>query len=292
MMKSQMKLIAVVLLAFVSGCYYRPSIEEIEQGYGPASRLPAEQCRVCPFRTAFDQKTRRSTTTSSAPKSYGKIKTFYGTAKSPPLIEWQNVFQEVEFLEKFAENLDAKFKVNIPFTVATKECGKNAAYYSRTTPKELVFCYELIMDIADRAQNKYPPEEAGHMADGAFNFIVTHEMSHALIDVLRLTFTGREEEVADQISATILLDSKHPEWFIHGPIWYFDTEEDVSKEALADEHLLEGQRMYNLKCWAYGRDSVKFYEFREELGNRKDLCEREYRQMYVAIVELLSPYMR
>lgn len=75
----------------------------------------------------------------------------------------------------------------------------NAFYIPAET--RIVFCYELRELLASIfvPDGAWTPEQQDRV-DGAFRFILMHEVGHALVHVLDLPVTGREEDVVDQLA--------------------------------------------------------------------------------------------
>jgi Putative metallopeptidase len=110
-------------------------------------------------------------------------------------------------------------------------------------------------------------EELIKASDDTTLFVFYHEMGHALVDVLRLPITGKEEDAVDQLSTLILAESddqgEGEDAALNGAIWFFLTgsENEITESAFADEHSLGQQRFYNIACWVYGKKSREAFLF-------------------------------
>lgn len=126
------------------------------------------------------------------------------------------------------------------------------------------------------------------------------------ISVYDLPVTGREEDVADQLAAYILLTPGDdgqidPESVqaVKDFARVFDASgaetTEVDPGALADEHSLDMQRVYNLDCWIYGSnpdanaDLVTSGQLPEDRANG---CQAEWEQLDQAWSTLLDPYFK
>ncbi len=134
----------------------------------------------------------------------------------------------------------------------------------------------------------------------ANQFVVAHEMGHALVDQLKLPVTGKEEDAVDGFAA-YLLTADHR----FGPLvplsaaMLFDglkTEDGkLGDSDFADEHSLPQQRVYQFLCWIYGSDPK---HFRGIVGHdmlprqRAVRCPAEYRQLRASWDQLLAPYLK
>ncbi|GKS58529.1 hypothetical protein YTPLAS18_20560 [Nitrospira sp.] len=222
-----------------------------------------------------------------------KIKIIYGEARSGSLRQQKETAQRLRLLE-FAEAYSS-FSLPSKLTVTAEECDHANAYYNSVT-RTVTICYELMRHLEQVAFKDYPrPREraqAEMVIEGALKFILAHEVSHALIDVLQLRFTGREEDVADQIATIGAIASGVSTSFLAGALWFFDTANtDLSEQAFADEHSFQKQRLYNVMCWAYGKDEQKYKHLESSLGSRATHCHGEYEIMREGIGSLLGPHV-
>lgn len=122
-----------------------------------------------------------------------------------------------------------------------------------------------------------------------------HEVGHALVHVLDLPITGREEDVVDQLSAWMLISAGDADAVLGYAATYYTESGEVGAADFAGVHALNEQRYFNLLCWAYGSDP----EAAEELtaswelpSERAELCADEYAQMDRAWSRLLGPHLR
>lgn len=176
-------------------------------------------------------------------------------------------------------------------TVSLQDCGQANAFYMRdeqNTP-HIVLCTELFNSISGQLRQKYDnPNELGFVFVSQLLFILTHELGHALIDVLKLPTTGREEDAVDQLGA-ILLESAPYMTVLAASYWStgFSASHDVSQ--FAGPHGLNEQRFFNMLCWAYGADPMVRHEIAPYLPpNRQQQCSRETDQMTRAWKQLLG----
>jgi hypothetical protein len=112
---------------------------------------------------------------------------------------------------------------------------------------------------------------------------------------------GREEDVADQFSAYIMLwlskdetgrmilgSAYHRAMQMPGP------EATPSRDTFSDEHSTPAQRAYNVLCIAYGADKKLFADIVEQdlLPKRRAAsCEIEYEDLTFAMTKLIGPYI-
>ena len=126
------------------------------------------------------------------------------------------------------------------------------------------------------------------------------------ISIYNLPVTGREEDVADQAAAYILLtpgdngkvDPQSVQavkdfarsFAASAAAWT-----ELGADDFADVHSLDQQRVYNLLCWIYGSnpqanaDLVTGGQLPEERANG---CPEEWAQLNKAWSTLLDPYWK
>ena len=120
-----------------------------------------------------------------------------------------------------------------------------------------------------------------------------HELGHALLDVYDITFSGKEENVADQfasyyfsftyeddpeniIGQDVMLDTAWNYWKIS------EQYPDLLPTDFADTHGLNKQRSYDALCYAYGaypNDTEFLFNEGYLPENRAIWCEEEFNQI-------------
>jgi hypothetical protein len=244
---------------------------------------------------------------ASAPPPSAKVEVTYFPADSPASEDGLLWLKQFNYLELVAEGIESGIRLPTVLNLAGQPCGEANAFYARDE-KVIVICYELvnlIVQQADKAKEpgsrrKLPEESRALLALGAVTFITSHEIGHALIDILDLPVTGREEDVADQIATFLTLHDLKDEdehelalWTVVGGSWFFDMlNKQRGYSSLADEHSLDGQRVYNVACWAYGSDPRRYaalVPWFKGASNRLLGCEAEHAKMNRALTKLIGP---
>ena len=160
----------------------------------------------------------------------------------------------------------------------------------------MTLCYELFKYLSERFEQRTGGE---YLVTGTVVFALMHELGHALVDVLELPITGREEDAVDQL-ATILLLQQGPagDSLAFGAVgWFASSVHQGALDSLsfADDHGLEQQRVYNILCWIYGRDPERYPEIitHDWLPEHRAIrCVDEYRRIADSWRRLLAPYRR
>jgi len=241
---------------------------------------------------------------STPAEATNHIRVVYGEARSVEHNQTRMALVKQKYLEDFASGLES---LQFPgtLTLASAQCGKPSANYSSQT-KTITLCYELMLMIANKLdeQYEYPRDQVkgSRTFYGALSFILFHEFGHALIDLYGIRTMGREEDVADQMAAAVILESSaNPRvrseaidiMEIDGALWFFEfSKKAISESSFSDEHSLNQQRYYNLICWAYGKDSIRYGYLEGHLKReRARRCGDEYRQLHEGFLIMMRQYI-
>jgi hypothetical protein len=197
-------------------------------------------------------------------------------------------------LKALAEALNAIFVLPRNIKMGFTECGEANAYYESESHK-ISICLELMQGMAETLEGQFEDDEATSDAlAGAFIAVVLHEAGHALVDVLEIPITGREEDAVDQLAAWILIEADDAASVLGAAATYY-TDDEVGDGDFADEHSLDKQRYFNLVCWAYGsdpdgqQDLIDTWELPE---TRAERCPDEYAQLDRSWNRLLNGHLR
>lgn len=197
------------------------------------------------------------------------------------------------FLDTIALRLNDSLRIPRNIILRTAHCGEPNASYNPDS-RRVTLCYELFSALTDRFEREAGGE---YLVSGTVVFALMHELGHALIDVLDLPVTGREEDAVDQL-ATVLLLQQGPtgDSLAFGAVGWFASDAHADQlDALqfADDHGFDLQRVYNIVCWIYGRDPKRYPEILEDgwlPEHRRDRCGGEYRRLEESWNRLLAPH--
>lgn len=234
----------------------------------------------------------------------GKMIADYQPATSADAIRGRDLMRDDHLLEDLAESINESLKLPQDIPLIGKQCDVANAYWS-SGDQSMTICYEDAADALDiytDAGDEDPEASAINSEVATFY----HETGHMAIHLYNLPITGREEDVADQLAAYILLnpgdDGKiDPENiqavkdFAREFQSYGDRSGPLDDTDLSDTHSPNKARMYNLECWVYGADpdaSADLVTSGALPEDRADGCEDEYQQLSDAWGELLSPYFK
>lgn len=233
----------------------------------------------------------------------------YTPPHSPGLQQIHARVRDADLLRRLPEvqAIDGLFELPRRLRHVTAECGEFGAFY-RPAEAEVVLCYETLRTLYERALAQ---QRRGGLDDGYplryvranIRFIVLHETGHALVHLLDLPVTGRQEDAMDQLAAILMLrfaslDETPAEvignlrmaadWLLSRSTGAYDL------DAYADEHALGEQRYFNLQCLVYGTDPAAFASM-VDAGDltpaRARGCPRETRLATRAWLRLLLPHL-
>lgn len=188
-------------------------------------------------------------------------------------------------------------------TIRFRAGDPGEAYYS-PAEQEIVLSYDfaaLVFEVFSSAPYEPYIDSIDNVAIATIDtleYVLFHEVGHALVHVLDIPITGREEDAVDALSAVILAEIIEEPGILTSAADFYDlismTRQEISDEEFWDEHALDEQRYYNLVCWCYGKDPVEFEEvlIDSEMGaDRAEGCEFEYAQITKSWSVLLAPYI-
>ena len=201
-------------------------------------------------------------------------------------------------LHRIAKELNAAVAMPQVVTLRYAECEEANAYYD-PAKREVTLCFELIEQLAeDFGAQLDDDSELAEAVSGAYSFIVLHEVGHALVDVLKLPITGREEDAVDQLSAWLLIGDEQGDGAVLSAAAAFSMNGElhgVGDSDFANEHSLDQQRYFNMVCWVYGRDPERHRDLIEITGlpvARAERCKEEYERLDASWRRLLGDSLR
>ncbi|MGY1520301.1 DUF4344 domain-containing metallopeptidase [Luteimonas sp. A482] len=233
----------------------------------------------------------------------------YVVPRSPDLQQIHLRVRDADLLRRLPEvqAIDGMFALPRRLRYVTAECGEFGAFY-RPAEAEVVLCYETLRTLYERGQVH---QHALGLGDGHplryllanVRFIVLHETGHALVHLLDLPVTGRQEDAVDQLAAILMLRfaslEESPTEVIDNlrmaANWMLSRSTGAyNLDAYADEHALGEQRYFNLQCLIYGTDPAGFagmVEAGDLTAARASGCAREMRRVSRAWLRLLLPHL-
>jgi len=234
----------------------------------------------------------------------GKMVVVYDDAQTPEAVNGRALLENNKVLEDLAEDINQT--LNLPHDVSLhgSQCGQANAFWE-SGANTITICYEDT-DLGERIFTKAGDPDPVRSAINSEYATFYHEVGHMAISLYDLPITGREEDVADQLAAFVLLspgeDGKvDPEQVqavkdfarAFGASGAERTELDAAD--FADVHSLDETRMFNLECWIYGSDPqangdlVTGGQLPED---RAAGCQEEWAKLNQAWSTLLDPHFK
>lgn len=233
---------------------------------------------------------------STGPVANARFAGKWAPATYEPSSSYQAIRERVQSarrLETTIASLNEEYPLPRNVPVSFEECGIiNAQYLYNETFGRVRFCYELMDYLSDVLEPQVGTERLAEAVNGAYEFIMLHEAGHALRHQLDLPITGREEDVADQFAALVLIrqGSKGARAAIDG-VLALQSGGTFTDSDYAGEHSLGPQRLYNVVCLVYGSDPAKYASLVGPDGlpeERAVRCESEFAQVEKSFDRLLG----
>ncbi|MFB7372302.1 DUF4344 domain-containing metallopeptidase [Streptomyces sp. NPDC056222] len=248
---------------------------------------------------------------STAAPGPGVLVVGYQPAQTQADLAEQQFLQQNQVLEDAAAHVNALIGLPRDVPLVAQSCDEaNASWNPRTETIE--FCYgyvgmyrSLFGQLNTTGTAAQQARETDDDLIGFSNRVVFHEFGHALIDVLDLAPTGREEDVVDQLAILLLTgDSVHREYAESAiqawGVMALATERGDVSGHVSDVHSLNSQRYYNALCWLYGSDPAAYQGVVQTEDNpggslpqsRAAGCQEEFAQIDKAWSRLLQEHLK
>ncbi|MHA0285711.1 DUF4344 domain-containing metallopeptidase [Mycobacterium sp. C3-094] len=234
----------------------------------------------------------------------GTMTVTYEDATTPEAIAGRALLQDNTVLDDLAADINESLYLPQDITLRGAQCDEPNAFWDAGA-NSITLCYE----DADSAKEVFtalgdPDPSAAAINSEYATFY--HEVGHMAISIYELPITGREEDVADQLAAFVLLqpgdDGKPDPESVKAVKDFASTFEASGAERqelgaadFADVHSLDETRMFNLQCWIYGADpeaGADLVTSGRLPEDRADGCADEWNQLDNAWSTLLDPHLK
>jgi Putative metallopeptidase len=238
------------------------------------------------------------------PPASGRVEIRYEDAHTPEAQRGRELMQNARLLEDLAQHVEDSLVLPSDMGAVAKQCDTVNDFYDPNV-NEVQLCYEAIQHSEQNFAGSGNPDPAAAAVDEATSAFY-HELGHATLAIYDLAFTGREEDVADQLSAFMLLtpgaDGKPYPNGVRiatntAQDWKLSAKEagDASELPFWDGHPMDIQRMYNWECWIYGSGpaaNASIVTSGDLPEDRAGNCEGEFENMSRGWQQLLGPHLR
>jgi hypothetical protein len=134
-------------------------------------------------------------------------------------------------------------------------------------------------------------------------FVLFHELGHALMHTLKLPVLGREEDAADTLAIAGLLIGDIEQLqqkllerlIVISDEWLLEWDENENQSTYWDTHSFEIQRFYNIVCLIYGSDPQRFGDIALSSAlpvERSFGCQHEFKVARHAVDWVLTQHGR
>ncbi|OKH75624.1 hypothetical protein EB72_09065 [Mycobacterium sp. SWH-M1] len=282
--------IVVLTVGLVAGCSSSPAPS-------PSPAPPAAKASGAPQ----DPQTKEGA--EGAPGDGTMIVT-YEDATTPDAAAGRALLQDNTVLDDLAADINESLYLPHDITLRGAQCDEPNAFWDAEADS-ITLCYE----DADSAKKVFTALGDSDPTAAAVNSEYAtfyHEVGHMAISIYDLPITGREEDVADQLAAFVLLqpgdDGKPDPESVKAVKDFASTfeasgaeREQLGAADFADVHSLDETRMFNLQCWIYGADpeaGADLVTSGQLPEGRADGCADEWNQLDNAWSTLLDPHLK
>ena len=228
----------------------------------------------------------------------------YQDATSPEAIAGKKIYQDQKMLEDMADGMNYLLELPYDIPLVGLQCDAVNAYWNPEL-QQMEMCYEFIDDAEKTFAEGGAPDPLQRATD-ATDAVFFHEMGHMVVDIYDLPITGREEDVADQVAAFMLLQPGEDDRVDAESVdvllamadlfdMWGQAAGDPDEAAYADVHSPDQVRVYNLLCWAFGADTDGNAVIVDEgwlPEDRAVQCEAEFDQINNSWITLLAPHLK
>ena len=191
-----------------------------------------------------------------------------------------SLFYNNNFSEVLAD-MDRIFQLEKPIGIVFTQGKPGPLYYNGIIHLTYEFFHSMNI-LAYNEMEKDPEKRAFLLLDLA-EFILYHEIGHALIHQLDIPVLGKEEDAVDQFAAIISSQLDLEDTAITAAE-FFDLQSSMKETKIKsfefwDSHSLDEQRMYSIICLIYGNepdvyeDLAKDYEFND---TKREDCKYDF----------------
>lgn len=181
--------------------------------------------------------------------------------------------------------------------IFVQRCGVANAFYDPAT-RVITLCDELFYWMSDIFSRYHGGNDLRDAILGATLFIVFHEVGHALIHLYDAPVLAAEEDAADALATVLLASTGLSRVAFNGAQSFSYMARARDRNAplpFWSEHSLDEQRFFNILCYLYADDPVR-YSYLVGLRllplDRARVCPSRYARTRRAAATILGPHIR
>jgi len=206
---------------------------------------------------------------------------------------------ESGIIDEAVADLEGMFALPIPITIRFGPGLDGPSYFQGmiSMPYEFLMQNDLILTHTNYYETG---EEALAAILNTTEFVLYHEVGHALVDVLDIPVLGKQEDAVDGFAAVL------------STIWELDeialstadileatamlgSGSEITDAEFWDSHSLNEQRMFAIFCLIYGSDPQEHTTLLSDVGmpaEQHDRCTIDFQYTYRSWSRMLQGYLR
>ena len=218
---------------------------------------------------------------------------------TPEMQPYLDVLLSSGVIQEAVEDLNQLFLMPYPVKIVFGSGIEGPQYYQGVISMPYEFLAQNYAVLVESEYSDVPEELAIAIVD-ATEFVLYHEIGHAVVDILDIPILGKEEDAVDGFAAML------------ASIWELDDitlaaadvfegsvylmEEGGMKNAEASfwgRHSLDKQRMYNLFCLVHGSNPEEFKDLLSEVGmpaEESGECQYKFNRNLLSWVRMFGQY--
>ncbi|MFI9024083.1 DUF4344 domain-containing metallopeptidase [Streptomyces sp. NPDC053560] len=204
--------------------------------------------------------------------------------------------QRNRLLERVSGKLNGRLDIPAKIRMTGRSCGNSDIAYDPEKGR-IDVCYEFVAEVRDMFKDaRYG--RVGERTAGVVSETLYHESAHALIDKLRLPFTGHEEDAADQFAAYNLIPqgAKGQRSLLAAAENYdLYARQEAGHVDFSDEHSPSAARAANYRSYLYGAAPKRWaalVDGKHLTRSRSEYSREEYQDLRTGWSHLLRPHLR
>ncbi len=218
---------------------------------------------------------------------------------SPETEPYALLLAESGIIEEAVADLEDLFSLPVPIKIVFASGIEGPQYYQGVInmPYEFLMQNDLILSAAQFSDD---PEVIAQTILNLTEFVLYHEVGHALVDILDIPVLGKEEDAVDGFAAIL------------SSIWELDevalstadvmnassslnAGSDITDAEFWDSHSLDEQRMFTIFCLIYGSNPKEHASLLSDIGmpaEQQDRCQYDYNNTYRNWGRVLEGYIK
>lgn len=215
------------------------------------------------------------------------------------LAPYANLLMESGVMEEVVTDLENTFQLPQPILIRFTSGKPGPLYYQGV----INMTYEFLLSNHEIIAATGYAETEDELVLTLLNlveFVLYHEVGHALVDMLDLPVLGKEEDAVDGFAAVVAsafdLDVVA---LTAADIFNLNTSIQVSNEispaAFWDSHSLDQQRMYSIICMIYGSDPNGYSSLLNDVGmpsEKESECVYSFQEISRNWIRLIADYIK